>query len=306
METGTPSKPWYRRIRYIVPVGILVILLILTLFDSIYTMPPSANQVRLNLTIDYFANNYDLTTGLIPETPTGHTFWLFSDNYLVLLAVSRYDTSNSSMSSFAAAMNAALYGYVATLPSDLVQNEYTALNSTTSSFACSTNYQLSWSSNSQLVPGTGKATLMTTANNQSPNCASQNYADLLFLQALYYHRLGNSTAATNYYTQASGDYDGKGVADLAYNGTVYQTYKLALFVYTASCLGYSPAANDTTAVNTLFALQDNSTGGFYAGYTVNLTSLNAAQFTPTGGVNTETTALAALALEQLIHPSSTC
>jgi hypothetical protein len=306
METEGAQKPWYRKVRYIVPIAILIVLLALPLFSYLYAVPPSADQVRLNMTIDYFANNYDLVTGLIPVTPTSHTFWLFSDNYLVLLAVARYDPSNSSTSGFASALNAALYGYAATLPPILTQNQYTALNSTTAYFDCSANYQLSWSASGQLIPGSGTASLLTTANDQSPACATQNYADLLFLQALYYHRLGNSTAASDYYELASSDYDGRGVADQAFNGTLYQTYKLALFVYTASCLGYSPATNETAAVATLFSLQDNSTGGFYTGYTVNLTSLNASQLTPGGGVNTETTALAALALEQLINPSGAC
>ena len=306
METEKSPKPWYKKVRYLIPIALLVFLLGLTLVSYLFAVPPSANQVRLNRTIDYFANNYDMVTGLIPETPTSHAFWLFSDNYLALLAVARYDSSNSSTSNFAAALHAALYGYVATLPSNLTQNQYTALNSTTTSFGCSYNYRLSWSSGGQSVPGTGTAAVMTTANSQNPACLGQNYADLLFLQALYYHRLGNSTAASSYYHLASSDYNGIGLSDKAFNGTVYQTYKLALFVYTASCLGYAPETNTPSAVALLFSLQDNSTGGFYTGYTANATSLNSPGFTPTGGVNTETTALAALALEQLIKPTGTC
>jgi len=274
------------------------VLLVIYLLAFVFTPPPSPAQVRLNLAVDYFANNYNETTGLIPETPGSHTFWLYSDNYLATLAISRYDPSNQSTSGFATSLNVAFEGYLSTLPGSLARSQYTALNSTSAYFDCSTNYSIGWTSKGQLVTS-GSAVIMTTSNSGSPACASQNYADLLFLQALYYHRLGNSNESSTYFTLGAADFDGKGLADSAFNGTLYQTYKLALYVYASSCLGHASGASFAAANSTLWAMQDTSSGGFYTGY-------NSALSHSGTMVNTETTALAALALEQLIKPSSSC
>jgi hypothetical protein len=287
---------------------IIVILVIALLVVSQFVFPPSspksADQQRLDRTITYFVDNYDARIGLIPEYPGNSTYWLYSDNYLAALAVSRYDPTNESTSNFGSALYAALEDYSATIPSFLVQSQYTALNSTSASFRCSTNYVLAWLNGTREAQGTPPVVLKTTANDGPPKC-SFGYVDLLLLQAIYYHKLGNLTASSTYYEDASADFDGVGFADIAYtnpNSTshhVYQTYKLALFVYASSCLGHTTGSSFETAENLLFALQDNSTGGFYTGYTAS---------SPRGGtgVNTETTALAALALEQLNHPSSSC
>ena len=314
MQTEGGSRHWYLKPRYLILIIILIALLIVSLVTYIIpAAPKTANQVRLDGTIAYFAHSYDPTTGLIPETPGGTTFWLYSDNYLAVLAVSRYDPGNQSTSSFASALDAALGGYVATLPPTLAQNQYTALNSTVASFGCSSTYGLSWSQGTQPVSGNGSARLMTTANGQDQACASKNYADLLLLQAIYQHRLGNSGQALNLYHQAESDFDGHGFADLAYNSAnstsyhVYQTYKVALYVYATYCLGQQASTSALIpATSTLLYLQSNSTGGFITGYTLNLTALNAPPVTAGHGVNTETTALAALALELMIKPSSSC
>jgi hypothetical protein len=292
-------KPWYRKTRYIILLGILAALLLFSFLGSGITPPKSSNQSRLDRTINYFALNYSPTTGLITETPHGTTYWLYSDNYLATLAIQRYNPNNSTTSSFAPALDAALGSYLATLPSGFEVSQYTALNSTSASFSCSDNYTLGWTSGAKSVTGPTPATMMTTVNDGSPSCSSQNYADILFLQALWFNRFGNSTAAASYYNKAASDFDGKGFVDLAYDGTVYQTYKLALYVYASSCLGQTSGSNYSTATKLLYSMQDNSTGGFYTGYNAQLSHSNTS-------VNTETTALAALALEQLIHPSSGC
>ncbi len=299
METTPASKPWYRKRRYQAILVILVILLLLTLLPYIIPVIVTPKQAILNRTIDYFANNYDVTTGLIPEVPLGHVYWLYSDNYLAMLAIERYDVTNSSTANFASALHVAFEGYAATLPSSIDQNQYTALNSTDALFGCSANYAVSWSNGGQIAPGNGTAILMTTANNQGPSCASENYADLLFLQALYYHKLGNSSASTTFYNLGSADFNGKGIADKAFDGTTYQTYKLALFVYTSACLGYTSSQSFVAANSTLWAMQDTTSGGFFSGYNAALSHVGSQ-------VNTETTALAALAIEQLNRPSTSC
>ena len=298
MEAEGQRKPWYRKFRYQILIVLLVILLVASFAPYLYHTPVSNNQFRLNMTVDYFANNYNATMGLISEQPNTNTYWLFSDNYLASLALERYDPSNSSTTSFAIALDAAVGGYLATAPQSIRANQYTALNSTSTSFDCSANYEASWSEGSTLVGSSSIARVMTTSNDLNPNCASQNYADLYLLQAVYYHRLGNSTGASYFYNKASTDFNGVGFVDLASNATLYQTYKVALYVYASSCLGQASGSSFSSAESLLFSMQDNSTGGFFTGYT--------GTGHPNNSVNTETTALGALAMEQLFTPSTSC
>lgn len=309
MSNGVPKR-WYRKLKYQILVAALIILLVVSFLPTLQA-PLPANQVRLNRAVDYFANTYDAKVGLIAETPGSQRFWLYSDNYLSALALGRYSSGNQSTSGFASAIDAAVVGYGSTLPAGLLTNQYTALNSTTASFDCSANYAISWASGGALVPGNGSAAVMTTSNDKGPSCGSQNYADLLLLQAVYNHRLGNNTAALSYYQMAAKEFDGTGFVDLTNSGQagtrVYQTYKVALYVYATYCLSQqASASNLATAERTMLYMQSNSTGGFATTYEGNLTSLSAPGVTASSGANTETTALAALAIELMINPSSSC
>jgi len=308
VETEGAKLPWYRKRRYQIPLILVVFALLISVVSPLFRGPLPPNQVRLNLAVDYFANNYNGTLGLIPETPGGHIYWLYSDNYLVILALSRYDPGNTSTNTFSSALRAAFDGYAATLPGAQARNQYRALNTTAGYFDCSSDHRLSWVG----VSGNGSAVLMTTSNDLGPSCAPQNYADLMLLQALYQHRLGNTAEALSLYENASSDFDGSGFRDLAYTSPssssfqVYQTYKVALYVYASYCLGEQKSATDlTAATDILREMQVNSTGGFTTGYTSNNLA-TASPVTAKGGVNTETTALAALALEQMIRSSSSC
>jgi hypothetical protein len=304
-EGETVRNPWYKRRRYQVIAAVLIVLLVLSALPYFEGPgPKTPEQARLDKAISYFVDNYNFTTGLIPETPGGNTFWLYSDNYLASLAVSRYAPGNETMTEFAQALEYSLAAYASTMPAKIL-NQYEALNSTDTSFSCSNNYTLSWSpagSGSSL--GTDATVIETTVNDGSPLCAapSQNYADLLFLQAVYFHRVGNSTAALEFYSLGAKDFDGNGIKDAAFTSPgpgqgEYQTYKIALYIYASVCLGQSASDSNFATLNrTLLSMQDNATGGFYTGY-------NQALQHGMTTVNTETTALAALALEQLISPS---
>lgn len=306
MGFGDPSRPWYKKRRYQFLIFVLAALLLLSFLPYLYHPPVTASQARLDKTIDYFTHNYNFTTGLIPEYPGSHTFWLYSDNYLVALALSRNGPSNGPTSGFASAIETAFGGYWATLPPSLRQNQYTSLNSTSTSFNCSMNYELSWSAANQSSTARGTASLKTTANDLDNTCSSQNYADLYFLQAVYYHRLKNDSAAVRFYQLGASDFDGVGIKDKPFNTqgsgsfNSYQTYKLALYLYAGSCLGTQTSdPNYPKLLSILLIQQDNSTGGFNTGYS-SLTLPSPPH------PNTETTALAALALELQIRPTSSC
>ena len=308
MEFEGTRKPWYAKFRYLFLVAVIATLLSVSLISFLVPpAPKSGDQVALDRAVTYFFRNYNYTLGLIREAPGSHTFWLASDNYLADLALTRYSSSNQTTSNFGLAVFTALSGYEATLPAPLTHSQYAALNSTKAYFDCSADYSISWSTGGQAASGSASALLMTTANDQGPACASQNYADLLFLQAVYYHRLGDPTDASSFYQAGAKDFDGTGFVDLANQGSAYQTYKVALYVYATICLGEQAKAPGLPAAeSTLLHLQSNSTGGFATSYGPNLTTLNAPGITPTSGANTETTALAALALELMIHPTASC
>jgi hypothetical protein len=310
-EGETVTKPWYTRRRYQVIAILLIVLLVLSVLSyvvpHIASSPPTDGQIRLNKAISYFANNYNFTTGLIPEKPGSDTFWLYSDNYLASLAIFRYTPANGTTTDFAEALEYAVAGYASLMPTGIL-NQYEALNSTDASFACSNNYTLSWSRTGGGSPlETSTTVIETTVNDGSPHCAapSQNYADLLFLQAVYYHRVGNSTAASEFYNLGVKDFDGIGINDTAFTSPgpsqgEYQTYKVALYIYASVCLGQSTSDSNFSKLKPiLLSQQDNATGGFYTGYT-------AALGHGSSTVNTETTALAALALELLINPTGVC
>ncbi|MDG6988539.1 MAG: hypothetical protein JRN21_04350 [Nitrososphaerota archaeon] len=294
----------YRR-----PLVALIAVVIVVAVVSAYptTSPPRASpyQRPLDLAVSYFVRNYSPATALVPETPTTQTYWIYSDNYLVALALARYDPQNSSTEAFAGALESAVGAFSLSFPPSLDGNQYEALNSTTASFNCSSNHVLTWSGE----PPGGTVVYATTSNDGSPACASQNYADLYLLQAVYYHRLGNATAALHYYQLAARDFNGVGIVDLANANSphVYQTYKLALYVYATYCLGEQATATSLSAAEgTLLSLQSASTGGFATAYGPNPTSLSAPGVAPLSGPNTETTALAALALELMINPAGPC
>lgn len=309
-ESGK-EKSWFRRKWNLVVVVLVIIMLVVYAVPRIGgpSQAPSADQAALNRSIYYFARFYDLTTGLMPETPNGTTFWLYSDNYLSSLAISRYSSSNQSTMNFATSLHYLVEGYASTFDGGNISSQYAALNSSVASFNCSNDYALSWSRGGGNPPaGSGARTIETTANDGNGACATlaQNYADLLFLQAIYYHKSGNAAHAASFYQAGARDFDGIGIADSAYSDPssssyhVYQTYKLALYLYAVACTGQRSTDTNFSLLNsTLLSLQDKATGGFFTGY-------YPTPATHSTGVNTETTALATLAIELVISPSASC
>ena len=111
------------------------------------------------------------------------------------------------------------------------------------------------------------------------------YANLAFLGALNIEYQGDHQAALQIYSDALQMYDGTGFTDKAFDGS-YETYKLALALYSGSVIG-APIPNATAMLETLLNMQ-YSDGGFFTHYTDSNT--------PTGDTNTETTSFALLAL----------
>jgi len=154
-------------------------------------------------------------------------------------------------------------------------NQYMVLNSSVFAFNASSNYNVSY------IDG---ANISVTLNNGTSNLNPNHYADIAFLEALYYNRIGEKGEAVSLFEVGAHAYNGIGINDSAFK-TTYQTYKLALYIYAAEILGQNYSSSAET---TLLDMRGNN-GGFYTGY-------NASYFTAGTLTNVETTSLAILAI----------
>jgi parallel beta-helix repeat protein len=133
----------------------------------------------------------------------------------------------------------------------------------------------------------GDAVINITLNNETGALNPNNYADIAFLEAIYYSNVGLAQNSSFAYTIGQVMFDGNGLKDTVFQGQ-YQTYKLALYIYASIILDQQfPLSTETT----LLKMQAAS-GGFYTGYDQNYS---------TNGTNTnvETTSLAILALTEI-------
>jgi len=226
----------------------------------------AAHEVQLACA--YLESDYNASLGLVWETPSHERFFLYSDNYLASLVLSR-ECGNLGL---AERINQTLARYNA----QEFPNQYMV-------FSCredlngSENYNLS-----------GK--VWTTINNRSGGPLNESYADIAFLQA-YYEKMcaGSAFGALEAFDAGAAEYNGIGFNDTAFqegqNQGIYQTYKLALYIYAVELLGQRVPLS---ALESLLQMQAPD-GGFYSGYYLGLTHGNTT-------TNTETTSLAILAL----------
>jgi hypothetical protein len=218
---------------------------------------------------DYLLSNYNSSLGLIAETPSHQRYFLFSDNFLasVVLPKDCYDPSlANSIDSTLARYN----------PSK-IPNQYMVLECRGPYFNGSTNYELS-----------GK--VWTTINNGTGPHLNDSYADIAFLQAYFDLKCQHNAEKQSPFDAGANLYDGVGFNDSAFrvgpSAGIYQTYKLALYIYIAALLNQTVPLSVLT---NMMAMQNPAIGGFYTGYNPNH-SIN-------GTTNTETTCLAIMALE---------
>ncbi len=219
----------------------------------------------------YLASNYVNSSGLIAETPSHARYYLYSDNYLATLILPK-DCNSSSL---AMKIDEELSRY----DSSAIPNQYMV-------FGCKLDFQ---GTNDYALSGD----IWTTVNNQSGAPLDGSYADIAFLQAYYDARCGqNASRALEAFSAGGSLYDGVGFNDTPFrvggSRGVHQTYKLALYIYTAALLGQTVPLN---ALADLLLMQTHD-GGFYTGYDASLSRGGAT-------TNTETTCLAIMALESV-------
>lgn len=233
----------------------------------------------LDPAVDYLYDNYNESIGLIHESPDAefkNNYYIYSDNYLASLVLGNYDQSNLMLTRRAENITNTMQHYLDLAGIANTINQCMVLNESVFAFNCSANFNLT------SVDG---AAIKTTINNQSGSLDPKSYADIAFLQAVYYNELGRETNARTVYLDGVHLYDGKGFKDDAFNDSyLYQTYKLALYIYASKLLGQD---YDQLAFDTLIAMQQPN-GGFATSYDSDLQA--------TSGTNTETTSLAVLSL----------
>jgi len=243
-----------------------------TTYTAITTVSGSGSPFdaahEVQLACAYLKSEFNASLGLVWETPSHESFFLNSDNYLASMVLSR-ECGNFGL---AERINQTLARYNA----QEFPNQYMV-------FSCredlngSENYNLS-----------GK--VWTTINNRPGGPLNESYADIAFLQA-YYEKMcaGSALGALAAFDAGAAEYNGIGFNDTAYregqNQGTYQTYKLALYIYTAELLGQRVPLS---VLKSLLQMQAPD-GGFYTGYYSGLTHGNTT-------MNTETTSLAMLAL----------
>ena len=228
--------------------------------------------------LNYLAENYNATLGLIPATPHGSAYYLYSDNFLASLALQNHASDNATLTTIASNISDSVQTLLKLVPNPV--NQYMVLTRCVGLINGSRDYVISH------IDG---AAVLTTQNNETSPLNPADFADTALIVALADHCSGQDQDAFAAFHQATPLYDGTGFKDLAYQTGAekgqYQTYKLALYIYVAEVLGYQYPAGMRS---NLLRMQAPS-GGFYTGFYANLS-------TGTMTTNTETTSLAILAL----------
>jgi len=258
-----------RKTAAVIMVSLLILLAAVATIFSLYVESSGASGVTRRAT-DYLVANYNPSIGMVSETQKGGTYFVYSDNFLAAYVLGR--SGNSTLRAIAANVTSTDERYLAMVPDP--ENQYQVISSSNGSFFASNDYVLA---------RVGSSVIETTLNNGTSPLSPSSYADVAFLEALYWHQV-HGGYVFNEFTLAVHLYDGRGFVDNASSGGAYQTYKLALYDYVGKVVG---AALPRDLDANLAKLQAPD-GGFYTGY--------ASDFSPIGSTNTETTSLAILAL----------
>ncbi len=254
-----------------------VFLLLITLFSAIllgsglstfvFAQPVSSSlvQQKLQSACSFLKSLYNPSLQLVRTTLTSNIYYIASDNILAEKALSTcYPTIsqaiNQSISSCCNrgydGMHEALLGAKISIPIH---------TSTISIVANSTQGKLF----RNITPATagGSYTILWNVNNATSIFADCTYADIAVYSALELKLEGNTTGVQHQMDCLSLMFDGRGLVDESYKDGlssehgIYQTYKLALFLYAqqnARAPYYGPE-------NTLLRLQGPD-GGFHTGY----------------------------------------
>jgi len=256
------------------PSPLLIALLSFALLGSILSTPALAQPVpssflaqKLQAACSFLKGLYNPALGLVRSTPNSSVYYIASDSLLAEKALNSSSCAptisqgiNESISSCCGrgndGMHEALLGVRIHVPIDN-SAIYTVANSTADKLfrnvtptAAGRNYTVLWE--------------VHNSTGVFPDCVS---ADVAVYTALEFKLEGNSTGAQHEIDCLNLMFDGRGMVDEPYkdgSGSehgVYQTYKLALYLYALQATGsYYYGEEDA-----LFRSQ-GADGGFHTGY----------------------------------------
>jgi hypothetical protein len=236
----------------------------------------SSSVFDLRAAYHYITSQYNHSLGLVRENEHIEKYWLWSDNELAALVLRDYAPAVSE--NITNSVVEYVDGYTE------FRSAYGTILGKDPSFQAPINKNI-----------TDKIWFTDFAGDSELQCA--DYADIAFLKAIHYYKIGDYRRSNECYQAGSEMFDGAGFRDGAYaaDGNRYSTYKVALWQIANDLTrrGDPDVAEQTREI--LGKMQDRKTGGVYTHYTSNLT--------PDGQTNVETTSLAILALDSsLLEP----
>jgi len=236
---------------------------------------------RLEMAVSYIEAQFNSTLSLCREAPAvaPNNYWLVSDNLLAFKALEPYNSTISSAIRSALTAYAGMYN----LPVDEDGLPISYAHEAVLGRSVPLPFR-AW--NTLELAGEGY-TLKTVIANGTEMLDWQDYADLLLYASLSEHWQGNETAAAEYFSKAADMWDGMGIFDKVANATgLYETYKLALLLYTSKVIGYRLPFEDEL-IERIWRQQDMMSGGIITHYRPD--------GAPVGDTNTETTAMVVIA-----------
>ena len=238
----------------------------------------SSSVFDLRAAHHYITSQYSHSLGLVRENEHIEKYWLWSDNELAALVL------RESAPAISENITNSVLHYLDSYAE--FRSAYGTILGRDPSFQAPINKNI-----------TDKIWYTDFAGDSELQCA--DYADIAFLKAIYYYKIGNYQLSTECYQAGREMFDGIGFRDGAYaaDGSRYSTYKVALWHMANDLAKHGEANVAEQAMAILGKMQDKKTGGVYTHYT--------SSFTPDSQTNVETTSLAILVFDSSLLQSRT-
>ena len=257
---------------------IIILLIVLVAIISIFNLfkPPQSDKMSAVIQngLDYLNSQINPEIGLLREAPIAapNKYWLTNDNSLAAYTFEQFGHTNTRKMIVQSINN---YGSFENNFIEVVMGNQVSMPP--------------FVADSILVKKIGEVEIWTEKHETGAQFEDwQEYANLSFLMTLNLELQDSNEIARQQILSTMKMFDGIGFRDKAFNET-YETYKLALAIYTARRVNVELKDEDKILA-TLLKMQDEN-GGFHTHYDENLN--------PMGDTNTETTSFALLALRIL-------
>ena len=255
-----------------ITIVLLILLVPLATGCSLLPTPTPAPCPAIQRGLAFLSARYNPALGLLNEAPQAapNTYWLTNDNALAAYALSQLGQPELA----------------ANVQNTLQRYKYTSNGLIEVVWGASVSYP-PYVARPQVIDTVGDSEIKQEFHDSGGRFEDwAEYANLGFLGALNESNQKHTDSARTIFASTLAQFDSTGFRDKAFSG-LYETYKLALGLYTAVKIGV-PLPNGSQLLAALLAMQA-ANGGFSTHYV----DLN----TPQGDQNTETTALALLALQ---------